>query len=443
MSDMAMPIRSFNSEPKKESFIVESDLLVPGRGDPIRNGSIVVEGSKIKKVGTTDDLAQEFSHLPKYKVKILMPGMWDCHIHFIGVQKVAWDAILESTLKPALVGARSAPDLIRLLDAGFTSVREMAGYGIDLDQAIEEGSLVGPKIYSSHAIISPTGGHADLHPIPKPWVDDLCHHGSPFVTADGVADCLKAVRMQLRVGARVIKICASGGVGSELDNPIDQQFSDEEIKAMVDEAARAERIIGAHCHGLAGIKAALNAGVKTIEHGSYLDEQTAELMIEKDAILVATRLIVANGLHSKEYFSPLGWQKLQATATAQWNAMQIAIKKGVRCAIGTDSAGTLVPGNPLSSLVRQGLNAKELYYHVKAGMSPLQAIEAATANGPLTLGPQAPKSGQLKEGYDADFIGVSENPLDDIRVLIGPENISHVWRQGKCYKSPGKPVCLA
>jgi imidazolonepropionase-like amidohydrolase len=153
----SLPIRlrpwELDEPAKKDTFVVESDLLIPGKGDPIKNGSIVVEGNKIKKVGTSSSLATEYSHLPKYHVKVLMPGMWDCHIHFIGVQRVAWDAILESATKMALVGARTAPDLARLLDAGFTSVREMAGFGIQLDQAIEEGSIVGPKIYSSNSII--------------------------------------------------------------------------------------------------------------------------------------------------------------------------------------------------------------------------------------------------------------------------------------------------
>ncbi|KAK1061271.1 hypothetical protein LTR74_011155 [Friedmanniomyces endolithicus] len=440
-----LPVRgpySQEEKPKKDSFCVEADLLIPGKGDPIKDGCIVVEGNKIKEMGTSTQLAKTYSHLPKYHVKVLMPGMWDCHVHFIAVQRVAWDAILESAQKMVLTGARCAPDLARLLDAGFTSVREMGGFGIQLDQAVEEGSLVGPKIYSSNSIISPTGGHADLHPLPKPWFDDLCHHGSPFQTADGIPECLKTVRMQLRAGAKVIKICASGGVGSELDNPIDQQFSDEEIKAMVDEAARSQRIVGAHCHGKAGIMAALRAGVKTIEHGSYLDEEAAELMIEKDAILVATRLIVENGLQSQDYFSPVGYAKLRLVAEAQWKAMQIAIRQGVKCAIGTDSAGTLTPGNPLSKLVRQGLNGKELGYHVKAGMTPLQAIEAATANGPLTLGPQAPKAGQLREGFDADFIGLDASPLDDIGVLSSPRHVTHVWKHGIMYKSPGHPVGL-
>ena len=256
--------------------------------------------------------------------------------------------------------------------------------------------------------------------------------------ADGVPECLKAVRMQLRAGANVIKICGSGGVGSERDNPVDQQFSEEEIKAMVDEAARAQRILGAHCHGKPGIMASLKSGVKTIEHGSYIDEECADLMLEKGAMLVATRLIIENGLAMKDYFAPYAYQKLLALADNHWKAMQIAIKKGVKMAIGTDTTGT----TPGSDLLRFDLVGRELHYHVKAGMTPLQAIEAATANGPLTLGPQAPKAGQLREGYDADFIALDSNPLDDIEVLSGPQHVTHVWKQGKCYKSPGHPISI-
>jgi imidazolonepropionase-like amidohydrolase len=284
-----------------------------------------------------------------------------------------------------------------------------------------------------------TGGHADVHTLHKPWFDDACANGMPMQLADGVPECLKAVRMQLRAGANVIKICGSGGVGSERDNPVDQQFSEEEMKAMVDEAARAQRIIGAHCHNKPGIMAALRSGVKTIEHGSYIDEEAADLMLEKGAILVATRLIVANGLAlGEQYFAPYAWAKLKALADSHWKAMQIAIRKGVKIAIGTDTTGT-TPGSKLLRFDRVG---KELYYHVKAGMSPLQTIEAATANGPLTLGPQAPKAGILKEGYDADFIALDENPLDDISVLTGPDHVTHVWKGGKLYKSPGHLVSI-
>ena len=259
----------------------------------------------------------------------------------------------------------------------------------------------------------------------------------PLTLADGVAECLKQVRMQLRAGAKVIKICASGGVASEIDNPIDQQFSDEELRTIVEEAARAQRIVGAHCHGKLGIVAALKAGVKTIEHGSYLDEEICDLMLEKKAILVPTRTIIEIGLElSKGFFDPSGYRKLHELAEAHWIALKLAIKKGVPIATGCDIPGS-VPGNETYT---HGRNARELTYLVKAGMNPLQAIEAATANGPLTLGPQGPKAGQLKAEFDADFIALDENPLEDITILDGPEHVKHVWKAGTCYKSPGHPI---
>ncbi|KAK8216862.1 hypothetical protein M8818_001825 [Zalaria obscura] len=431
---MRIPIRDTS---KEDSYCVTADLLIPGRGEPFKNGCIIVSGTKITHVGAVSEVLKyaRLAALPKTHVEVLMPGMWDCHVHLMGIHKVSSAAIVASASQQALAGARSARDVMLLLDAGFTSVREMAGYGIQLDQAISEGSLVGPKIYSSNCIISPTGGHADAHDMLADWFHDAVAHGLPCYTADGVAECLKAVRTQLRAGASVIKICGSGGVGSERDDPIDQQFSDEEIAAMVAEAARARRVVGAHCHGKPGIMASLKAGVRTIEHGSYIDDEAADLMLEKDAVLVATRLIVEDGLKLGEgMFTPIGYQKLLVTAKAQWKAYQLAIKRGVKIAIGTDT-GVSIPGG-----ISQGRNGLELGYAVKAGMTPLKAIESCCANGPLTLGPMAPLSGQLKEGYDADFIALSKSPLDDIDVLAHAQNVTHVWRAGKCYKSPGHPV---
>jgi imidazolonepropionase-like amidohydrolase len=422
---------------QEETYAVTADLLIPGRGTPIENAGIVVSGKKIKHVCLIKDLTTSFGHLKTTHVKVLMPGMWDCHVHLMGLHKVSSDAFIDAYKSPVLTGARSARDVMLLLDAGFTSVREMAGYGLQLDQAIQEGSLVGPKIYSSNCIISTTGGHADFHDTPLDWCQDMQRHGAPFCVADGPDECMKAVRLQLRAGADVIKICGSGGVGSERDNPVDQQFTSAEMEAMVLVAGQAQRIVGAHCHGKAGIDAALRAGVKTIEHGSYLDEESADLMKEKGAVLVSTRLIVENALKLKDFLSPAGYAKIEAVAIAQEKAMRIAVKKGVTMATGTDT-GVSMP----NSIATHGLNGKELFYHVRAGMSPLQAIEAATANGPLTLGPRAPKAGLLKEDYDADFIALDENPLDDIKVLIGGKHVSHVWRQGVCYKSPGHPVSI-
>ena len=212
-----------------------------------------------------------------------------------------------------------------------------------------------------------------------------------------------------------------------------EQFSQAEIHAFVDEAARSERIVAAHCHGKAGIMAALRAGVHTIEHGTYLDDDCIEMMIEKKAILVATRLIQETGL--KLSLNESSSKKMRDVAPVHMLAYQKAVKAGVKIALGSD-LGLSIPG----SIAAHGKNAQEIQYAVDAGLTPLQAIEATTATAPQTLGPQAPLSGQLKEGYNADFIAISRNPLEDIGVLPDPAHITHVWRGGRLYKSPKSPI---
>jgi len=271
-----------------------------------------------------------------------------------------------------------------------------------------------------------TGGHADIHAFP---LDVLCAaEGASSILAlcDGVPSCLYQVRRQLRLGARLIKICASGGVMSELDHPIHQQFSDEELQAIVQEASRADRVVAAHCHGKPGIMAALRAGAKTIEHGSYLDEESADLMAKQGAILVPTRFIVEQLLGMRGSMPDYAFQKMSAIAERHTEAMRIAIRRGVQIAAGTDIfiSGTAMWG-------RNGLEAANL---VKAGMTPLQAIEAATANGPATLGLQAPQSGLLKEGYDADVITLDGDPLDDISILGDLNRVVGVWKLGRPVK---------
>src|SRR5690606_22494511 len=158
--------------------------------------------------------------------------------------------------------------------------------------AIEEGTVVGPSVYGAGAVLSTTGGHGDLHSYPVPWVVDYGHAGGDLRLADGPAECARAVREQLRRNAKVIKICASGGVLSEVDHPIHQQFTAAELRAIVEVAGLAERAVAAHCHGKPGMMAALEAGVRTIEHGTYLDEEVAVAMRETGAILVPTRTII-------------------------------------------------------------------------------------------------------------------------------------------------------
>jgi imidazolonepropionase-like amidohydrolase len=416
---------------------IKADILIPGRGDPIKDGVAIIEGKKIAYVGSDMSLPEKYMSLDMTFVPVLMPGLWDCHIHFFGIgNEYSLDAAARVPL--VLAGARGARDALVTLRAGFTSVRELAGYGIDLSKAIAEGTLVGPNIYSSNCAISQTGGHGDAH---GTYLEDLMNAircGTNFCLCDGVDECMKAVRLQLRRGASVIKVCASGGVTSELDNPQDQQFSNAELRAMVEEANRAQRIVAAHCHGKAGIMAALHAGCSTIEHGTYLDDESIEYMKAKGAILVATRTIVEGGMKLIDKFPPASQAKMREVSEVHKKAYKMAVKAGVKIALGTD-LGSSIPGSILS----HGNNGQELRFAVEAGMTPLEAIEAATANAPCTLGPQAPLSGQLKEGYDADLIALASNPLDDIDVISTPENVTHVWKGGALCKSPEQPVTLS
>jgi imidazolonepropionase-like amidohydrolase len=247
--------------------------------------------------------------------------------------------------------------------------------------------------------------------------------------ADGPDDCARATREQLRRNAKVIKVCASGGVLSEVDDPIHQQFTLAELRAIVEVAGLADRVVAAHCHGKPGIMAALRAGVRTIEHGTYLDDEGCDAMREAGAILVPTRTIIEDILANKDGVPDYALVKLEAIADIHAQAVTRAYEHGVTIAMGTD-IGLTGPDLPNS----WGQNGSEPGYLVKLGMTPLEAIEATTATGPLTLGPQAPRSGQLAEGYDADVITLDADPLADIGVLADPDRITGVWTRGRRVK---------
>ena len=224
-------------------------------------------------------------------------------------------------------------------------------------------------------------------------------------------------------------MCASGGVLSEVDDPIHQQFTTAELRAIVEVAGLADRVVAAHCHGKPGIMAALRAGVRTIEHGTYLDDECCDAMRESGAILVPTRTIIEDMLANKAVVPDYAMAKLEAIADIHAQAVTRAYEHGVTIAMGTDIA---LSGADLPNA--WGQNGSEPGYLVKLGMSPLEAIEAATATGPLTLGPQAPRSGRLVEGYDADVITLDADPLADIGVLADPARITAVWTAGQQVK---------
>jgi imidazolonepropionase-like amidohydrolase len=408
---------------------IEASLLIPGHTDPVSDGVVLLDLGRISYAGPA-------AHAPgtpgatTHQAAVVMPGLWDCHAHFMGSMTMDLSKAPQEPLP--LRAVRCARDLRNALDAGVTSVREVGGLGVHLARAVAEGSVAGPTIYGAGAILSTTAGHADIHSYPLEWVG----RGVMGIgrLADGPDECARAAREQLRLGARLIKVCASGGVLSELDHPIHQQFTAAELRAIVEVAGLAERVVAAHCHGKPGILAALEAGARTIEHGTYLDDECCDAMRETGAILVPTRTIIADMLANKAAVPAYVFAKLEAIAAIHAEAVTRAHERGVTIAMGTDILMS-APGAPAS----WGTNGAELRHLVELGLSPREAIEAATAIAPLTLGAQAPRSGQLAAGYDADVITLSADPIADIAVLSDPDSVTGVWTGGRQVKGGPAP----
>ncbi|KAI1089953.1 amidohydrolase [Rostrohypoxylon terebratum] len=418
--------------------IITTDLLIPGDGPPLPDGALVLSSKLIVWVGPRGSIPADYTCAPhkSYTVPYLMPGLWDCHAHFGGDSEAEGsDSFLGFIAEhPAAAGARLARGCWEAVQRGYTSLRDVAGYGCEVARAIDDGTIVGPNVYSAGACLSQTAGHGDVFSLPAG--DVLLNLGVASISAgqfgagmcvivDGVDECRRAVRLQIRRGARCIKILASGGVMSRDDNPLYAQFSPEELRCIVEEATRQNRAVAAHVHGKPGILAAVEAGVTTVEHVSFADQECVDLIKEKGTVWIATRTIVDMLLQSGgKGLSRQQWEKAQLCGKNHLAAYKLAIDAGVPIALGTDTP----PGFNM---------AVELDYAVQAGLSNLEAIKAATANGPLSVGGQAPKTGQLKVGYEADVLGLLQNPVEDVKILQEKTNIGWVWKGGKILKGPG------
>ena len=401
---------------------IVADVLIPGRGEPIERGTVVLDDTTIVYAGPTDGAPSADDGETVHEAPVVMPGLWDCHTHLVGMTAPNIETLVGAD--PFDLAAKALDDAAKMLDGGVTSVRDVGGPGLRLEPAISSGRARGPRIFAAGKILSTTGGHGDIHSVPTDFVHQISCNTNFSILCDGVPEVLKAVRTNLRDNAKLIKICASGGVMSEVDHPMHQQFSDEELAAIVAEAARAERVVAAHCHGKAGIMAALRANVHSIEHGSFLDEEAADRMVEQGTMLVPTRFVneaLLNG-PAADLLPRYVFEKGQMVSNAHEQGMKIAIAKGVKIATGCD---IFVSGQ------MYGQSSREIVHLINAGMTDLEAIEAATANGPETLGPQAPRSGQLVAGYDADVITLDANPLDDRSLWGDPDRVTHVWKLGR------------
>ena len=391
--------------------------LIDGTGaKPEEDASIIVEGERIKEVGKGLDAPRD-AEVIDVAGRTLMPGLIDSHVHLCSNGD---PDILRMIHYPMgmlqLFGYRNA---LNELEAGFTTVRDMGaphGFALSLRQAVEARVVRGPRIVAAGKVISMTGGHADFH-----LASGLSYEGMSRI-ADGVADCRRAAREQLRDGADFVKICSSGGVMSPTD-PVDTpQFTSEEIQAMVYEAACVGRTVASHAHGATGIKNAVLAGVKTIEHGSLVDDEAVKHMAQRGCFHVPTLVagwnIVQQG---KEAGIPAyAVDKAEEIAyEVRKNAMR-SHRGGVKVAMGTDA------GTPFN---RHGGNAQEITHLVDAGFTPMEAIVAATKTGSECIGLES-HVGTLEPGKLADMIVVDGDPLKDIKVLEDKAKILLVMKGG-------------
>ena len=344
--------------------------------------------------------------------KTLLPGLIDMHTHLTGnPEDAGYASVAISVPRATLTGARNA---LRTLNAGFTTVRNVGAEGysdIGLRDAINAGDVPGPRISASGPALSISGGHCD----------DTMHAPEYKLQAEGVADgvdeVIKRTRQIIKYGADVIKVCATGGVLSFGDDPRASQYTLEEMKAIVGEAHRLGRKVAAHAHGGDGIKLAVLAGVDSIEHGSYIDDEGIKLMKEHKTWLVPTVYLADWLIDNAEAIKlpkPL-LEKAKVVLPAARRNIAHAIQQGVPVALGTDAA-----------VYPHGLNGREFAVYVKLGMTPLQAIRSGTVNASQLLG-WSDRVGAIEAGKFADMIAVNGDPLKDVTEL---ERVQWVMKGG-------------
>lgn len=408
----------------KGTVILKAARIIVGNGTaPIENGLIVIEDNKITAVGTSDNVRLAANaNVIDLGDATLMPGFIDAHTHIIG--RVLGDPEGQNAMVRdynsfgAILAVENSK---KTLMAGFTTIRNVGAGGFDdlaIRKAINEGWIVGPRMLTAGHSLGITGGHCDENGY-KPGLAD-----GDFKTgiADGVDQVRAAVRYQIKYGADLIKTCATGGVLSEGDAVGVQQYSFEELKAMVDEAKQHERKVAAHAHGTEGIKVATRAGVASIEHGSFLDVEGAKLMKEKGTYLVPTLMAgeAVENLANKKFLTGLRAEKALAAAKAMRNAIKIAIANDVLIALGTDSG-----------VIPHGTNGQEFTLMIEwGGMKPLDAITAGTFNAAKLLGVDK-TVGSLEVGKYADIVAVKGNPLSNIKSFV---NVDFVMKNGFVYK---------
>lgn len=402
-----------------ETIYIRAGQLVDTLDGRLRaNQVIVVEGEKIARVASADDVEiPAGATVVDLSGQTVLPGLIDMHTHLTGDHRFhGYESLGISVPREALYGVLNAK---KTLLAGFTSVRNVGAGGysdIALRDAIAAGEIDGPRMRASGPALGITGGHCDNNLLPPEYGDK----------GAGVADGPWAVRAKVREvikgGADVIKFCATGGVLSKGDSVGGQQYTLEEMRALVEEAHQHGRRVAAHAHGTEGIKAAIVAGVDSIEHSSLIDAEGIRLAKQHGTFLV---MDIYNDTYILEHGAEVGMlpeslEKEREIGQLQRDNFEKAFKGGARMAFGSDSG-----------VYPHGDNGRQFAYMVEYGMTPMQAIQAATVHAAELIGwPE--DVGAIAAGRYADIIAVSGNPLENVRLL---ENVQFVMKGGQVYKS--------
>ncbi len=393
---------------------------VPGQ-KPKSNQTIIIHDGKIIAIEdgfVTDDKAVILDHRDMF----FLPGLIDSHVHLRG-DRDSGKPDDDVRLEAEDVALQAAAHARTTLMAGFTAVQDVGGPNaiFALRRAINKGLVPGPHIKAAGSAISATGGHGDVHG----FKDDILKMMESETICDGVADCRRAVRRAVKNGADVIKVTATGGVLSNTNAGTGQQLMDDELEAIVQTATSMGRKVTAHAHDKGGIEAALRAGIQSIEHGSFMDKETARLFKQKGAVLVPTVLAgktVEKWAQDPDTFlPPNSVKKALEVGPVMQDMARLAYENGVTIAFGTDSG-----------VSKHGDNAEEFIYLTRAGMSEMEAIEAATTVAAKHIGLDN-VIGTLEPGKFADLIAVDGDPLSNISEL---QDVDFVMKGGVVYKTP-------
>jgi imidazolonepropionase-like amidohydrolase len=407
--------------------LVRNGTLIDGTGaNPVPNAAVLMDDNHIHGVGAFSSLMVPRSNLLDVDAKggYILPGLIDTHVHMM----MEYADVREMMQTPFSLNFFKAVGYLRkTIEAGITTVRDAGGADLGVKQAVEQGLVPGPRMQISIAVLGITGGHTDGY-MPSGVSLDLfpAYPGFPDGICDGVDAVRKKVREVLRAGADVIKICSTGGVLSPTDHPEFTQFSPEELDVIVREAGYRRGVkVMSHAQGLEGIKNAVRAGVHSIEHGIFLDDEVIDMMLQRGTFLVPTLLAPVAVLEIGEKTGAMpeyGMRKSREVIEQHRESIAMAHKAGVRISMGTDAG-----------VMPHGTNLRELGLMVDIGMSPMQAIVATTRTAAECLGWQD-RIGTLEAGKLADLIVTRTNPLTDIRSLENPDNIILVIKDGKIMK---------